>query len=156
MWSREDVVGSPGPSPPAGASHSADHTLVERSTMRIGASVVIKGDLSASEDLTLDGTMEGKIRVPDHMLTVGPDAKINAEVSAKIVVVVGAVRGNVTATDKVEIRETGSVQGDVSAPRLAMAEGARLQGKVDMPAPAEATRPGTPMTPSHAEALPAR
>ena len=154
MWSREDVVNSPDPRSQTGERHPADQRLVERSTMRIGATVVIKGDLSASEDLTLDGMMEGKIQVPDHMLTVGPDAKITAEVSAKIIVISGAVTGNVMAGDKVEIRETGSVQGDVSAPRLVMADGARLQGKVDMPARAETTRSGTPMTPGHAETRP--
>ena len=71
--------------------------------------MVIKGELSASEDLTLDGQMEGSVTLPDHTLTIGPAANIKASISAKAVVIMGAVTGNVTAAEKVEIRATGSV-----------------------------------------------
>jgi cytoskeletal protein CcmA (bactofilin family) len=101
--------------------------------MDLGKSVVIKGELSGSEDFTLYGQMEGSIRLPDHTLTIGPHADIKAEVSARAVVISGAVTGNVRAAERVEIQATGSVTGDIAAPRLAVAEGAVLSGKVVMP-----------------------
>jgi cytoskeletal protein CcmA (bactofilin family) len=101
--------------------------------MDLVKSVVIKGELSASEDLTLDGQMEGRVTLPDHTLTIGPGASIKASISAKAVVIMGAVTGNVTAGEKVEIRATGSVTGDLAAPRLVVAEGGHLRGAVEMP-----------------------
>jgi cytoskeletal protein CcmA (bactofilin family) len=101
--------------------------------MDLGKSVVIKGELSASEDLTLYGQMEGHVRLPDHTLTVGPAANINASISAKTVVIMGAVTGSVTAAVKVEIQVTGSVTGDLTSPCLVVAEGGHLRGKVEMP-----------------------
>jgi cytoskeletal protein CcmA (bactofilin family) len=101
--------------------------------MDLGRSVVIKGELSASEDLTLYGHMDGSVKLPDHTLTIGPDADIRAEVAAKAVVIMGALTGNVTASERVEIRATGSVTGDIASPRFAMVDGGRLQGKVEMP-----------------------
>jgi cytoskeletal protein CcmA (bactofilin family) len=101
--------------------------------MDLGKSVVIKGELSASEDLTLDGQMEGSVTLPDYTLTIGPAANIKASISAKAVVIMGAVTGNVTAGEKVEIRATGSVTGDLTSPRLVVAEGGRLRGRVEIP-----------------------
>jgi cytoskeletal protein CcmA (bactofilin family) len=98
--------------------------------MDLGKSVKIKGELSGSEDLTLYGQMEGSVRLPDYTLTIGPHADIKAEISAKSVVIMGGVTGNVTAGEKVEIRATGSVTGDIASPRLAIAEGGCLCGKV--------------------------
>jgi cytoskeletal protein CcmA (bactofilin family) len=89
--------------------------------------------LSASEDLTLYGQMEGSINLPGHTLTIGPHAEIKAAIAAKAVVIKGAVTGNVTAGEKVEIEKTGSVIGDVSSPRLAIADGGAIRGKVQMP-----------------------
>ena len=100
--------------------------------MDLGKSVVINGELSASEDLTLDGQMEGSVTLPNHTLTIGPAANIKASISAKAVVIMGAVTGNVTAGEKVEIRATGSVTGDLAAPRLVVAEGAVLNGSIQM------------------------
>jgi cytoskeletal protein CcmA (bactofilin family) len=102
--------------------------------MDLGTSVAIKGELSASEDLTLCGQMEGSIRLPDHTLTIGPNADVRAEIVAKAVVIMGAVTGNLTATERVDIRATGSLIGDLASPRLAIAEGGSLRGKVQMAA----------------------
>ena len=82
--------------------------------MNIGKSVVIKGELSGSEDLTIEGNVEGKIELRDNTLTIGPNGKIRAEVFAKQVIVLGEVTGNVTASEKVDIRDNGSVDGDVT------------------------------------------
>ena len=100
--------------------------------MHIGKSVLIKGDLSGSEDLTIEGHVEGRIDLKDNVLTIGPNGKIKAEVFAKSVVVLGEVTGNVTASEKVDIRDNGSVDGDIASPRVAIAEGAHFRGSVDM------------------------
>lgn len=113
---------------------ASDSKSAGRLIMNLGTSIVIKGDLIASEDLTLYGRMEGSITLHGgHTLTIGRHADIRAAIDAKAVVIQGAVTGNVTAKEKVEIQTTGSVAGDVHAPRLAIADGASLRGKVDVP-----------------------
>jgi len=98
----------------------------------LGQSVSIKGELSGSEDMTLYGHMEGRVSLPDHMLTVGPQAAVKADIAARTVVVKGTVTGNVTAAERLEIQSNGSVLGDVVSPRLVIADGGSLQGKVEM------------------------
>jgi cytoskeletal protein CcmA (bactofilin family) len=100
--------------------------------VNIGKSVVIKGELSGSEDLTIEGQVDGKIELKESILTIGPNGKIKAQVFAKALIVLGEVTGNVTASDKVEIRDGGSVDGDIISPRVAIAEGAHFRGSVDM------------------------
>lgn len=100
--------------------------------VNIGKSVIIKGELSGSEDLTIEGTVEGKIELRQNVLTIGGNAKIKAQVFAKSVIVQGEVHGNITATEKVDIRESGSVDGDVVAPRVAISDGAHFRGSIDM------------------------
>jgi len=116
---------------------------IERDIVNIGKSVVIKGELNGSEDLTIEGHVEGTIQLKDHVLTIGPNGKIKAQVFAKSVIVLGEVTGNVTASDKVDIRDNGSVDGDIISPRVAIAEGAHFRGSVDMQrkatAPAQAS-----------------
>ena len=133
------MAGAPGPRPEA--SHS-----MEKDIVNIGKSVVIKGELNGSEDLTIEGHVEGTIQLRDHVLTIGPNGRIKAQVFAKSVIVLGEVTGNVTASDKVDIRDNGSVDGDIVAPRVAIAEGAHFRGSVDMqrkgaPAPAKSAQP---------------
>jgi cytoskeletal protein CcmA (bactofilin family) len=105
---------------------------MEKDIVNIGKSVVIKGELNGSEDLTVEGHVEGTIQLREHVLTIGPNGRIKAQVFAKSVIVLGEVTGNVTATDKVDIRDNGSVDGDIIAPRVAIAEGAHFRGSVDM------------------------
>lgn len=100
--------------------------------VHIGKSIVIKGELSGSEDLTVEGEVEGKIELRDHVLTIGANARITAQVVAKAIVVFGHVRGNLNAAEKVDIRDSGSVEGDVVSPRVAIADGAHFRGSVDM------------------------
>jgi cytoskeletal protein CcmA (bactofilin family) len=101
--------------------------------MNMGQSIAIKGELSGAEDLTLDGQVAGKISLPDNVLTVGKTARIDAEVTAKVVIVLGQLVGNVTVKEKFELLAGGSMQGNVKAPRIAMADGALFNGKVEMP-----------------------
>jgi len=112
---------------------------MERDIVNIGKSIVIKGELNGSEDLTIDGHVEGTIQLREHVLTIGPNGKIKAQVFAKAVIVLGEVIGNVTASDKVDIRDNGSVDGDIISPRVAIAEGAHFRGSVDMQRKAIAT-----------------
>jgi cytoskeletal protein CcmA (bactofilin family) len=105
---------------------------MESSIVNIGQSVQIKGELKGNEDLTIEGMVDGKILVKDHNLTIGANGRITAEVHAKTVVVVGQVMGNITADDKVEIAPSGSVEGDLRAPRVAIADGAQFKGSIDM------------------------
>jgi len=105
---------------------------MDKDIVNIGKSVVIKRALNGSEDLTIEGNVEGKIELREHVLTIGPHGKIKAEVFAKAVVVLGEVMGNIIASEKVDIRENGSVDGDIISPRVAIAEGAHFRGSVDM------------------------
>jgi cytoskeletal protein CcmA (bactofilin family) len=105
---------------------------MEKDIVNIGKSVVIKGELNGSEDLTIEGHVEGTIQLREHVLTIGPNGRIKAQVFAKSVIVLGEVTGNVTASEKVDIRDAGSVDGDIISPRVAIAEGAHFRGSVDM------------------------
>ena len=96
----------------------------------IGKSVTIKGDLIGSEDLTIDGRVEGRIELKGHSLLIGPNAKVQATVIAKVVTVMGALVGTITA-EKVDIRKGASVEGDIDSQKVAMADGAHLSGRID-------------------------
>jgi cytoskeletal protein CcmA (bactofilin family) len=130
MWKRDEssaaAASHQNPPPPAAIARDAADKLV----MNLGKSVMIKGELSGSEDLTLYGRMEGSVKLPEFTLTIGPEADIRAEISAKTVVIMGGVTGNVVAGERVEIRATGSVTGDIASPRLAIQDGGCMRGKV--------------------------
>jgi cytoskeletal protein CcmA (bactofilin family) len=160
MWKRDEspkpaVPPAPAPAPAVVPAHSpavpsgGDHRqqpATGRDNVNIGKSVVIKGELSGSEDLTIEGNVEGKIELRDNTLTIGPNGKIRAEVFAKQVIVLGEVTGNVTASEKVDIRDNGSVDGDVTSPRVAIAEGAHFRGAIDMQQ--KSAKPATKDTPA--------
>ncbi len=118
----------------------------------IGKSISIKGDLTGNEDLVVEGKVEGKIDLPSNQLTIGANGTARAEIAAKSVVIVGRVSGNVTATERIEIQATGIVEGDVSAPRLIVAEGAVVNGSVSMGKSGEATKSPTQSLPPAAVA----
>ena len=105
--------------------------MVDR-IVNIGQSIEIKGELTGDEDLTLGGKVDGKISLKDHNLTIGANGRITAEIHAKTVVVAGEVVGNITADDKVEVAATGSMKGNITAPHVVLADGARFKGKIDM------------------------
>jgi cytoskeletal protein CcmA (bactofilin family) len=154
MWKRDEAAkpsapSQPAPAPaPAPVTPAAPHAAAEaarpqpntsvdtnrglETTVNIGKSVIIKGELNGSEDLTIEGQVEGKIELRQNVLTIGPNGKIKAQVFAKSVIILGEVTGNVTATEKVDIRDNGSVDGDIAAPRVAIAEGAHFRGSIDM------------------------
>lgn len=179
MWKKDEPARpfsgqGPAGDPPAAVAPSAPARHVHepagqtaghpgRETVNIGKSVVIKGELSGSEDLTIEGQVDGKIELRENVLTIGPNARIKAQVFAKSVIVLGKVNGNVSASEKVDIREHGSVEGDIVAPRVAIADGAYFRGSIDMqrkgaearPAEAKETRTEQPRPAVAASAQPA-
>jgi cytoskeletal protein CcmA (bactofilin family) len=144
MWKRDEAVkptNQPTPAAPvvptapassASAAPRPETGRIERDLVNIGKSVVIKGELSGSEDLTIEGHVEGKIELKDNVLTIGPNGRIKASVFSKAVIVLGEVNGNIAASEKVDIRDGGSVDGDIVSPKVAIAEGAHFRGSVDM------------------------
>jgi len=119
----------------------------------IGKSVVIRGELSGSEDLYIDGQVEGSIELREHNLTIGPNGRVNANMNAKEVIVQGAVKGNIRAVDRVEIRKSGSVSGDLVAARIVIEDGAFFKGSIDIQKAGE-TKGGNQPKPSVPAAQP--
>jgi cytoskeletal protein CcmA (bactofilin family) len=99
-----------------------------------GESLRIKGDIIANEALSFNGHIEGTLSVPEHTLVVGPQAVLDADVQARAIVVSGTMRGNVSARERFELQEQGSLEGTLEAPRIHIREGALLRAKVAMPA----------------------
>ncbi len=97
----------------------------------IGKSVVIKGELSGSEDLYVDGTVEGTIELKSNSLIIGPNGNVKAKVNAKSVTVQGKVEGNVRGVERVELHKSAMLTGDITTQRIAIEEGAFFKGKVD-------------------------
>lgn len=100
----------------------------------IGKSVSIKGELSGNEDLYIDGDIEGTITLPDHALTVGPNARVLADIRVRDVIVFGKVTGNIHATGRVDLRHSAVVNGDIFGGRLSIEENAMVKGKVELKA----------------------
>src|SRR6266446_10982234 len=136
MWNREESrnasrdVAQPSFAPAAPERQS--NQAKEPRLANIGSSVFIKGELTGSEDLTVDGRVEGRIDLPDHALTIGPNGHIQADIVAKVLTVFGLVVGGIRARDKVDIRRGGSLEGNLACARLAIQDGAHFCGKVEM------------------------
>jgi cytoskeletal protein CcmA (bactofilin family) len=152
MWRKDDAKpqGAPEPSaiPVASAgvtpisssfatqkSNSAPVSAAPASTARAGASISqgikIKGEVTGSEDLFVDGVVEGKVNLSNGILTIGPNGSVKADVDAREVMVSGRIEGNITAREKVQLWSSGQVSGEVRTERLAIEEGATLRGKVE-------------------------
>lgn len=97
----------------------------------IGKAVRVEGKVISSEDLTIDGDVEGSIELGGHSLTIGSESSVKANLLAKTITISGTVTGNVKAIERLDLRATGTIQGNVIAPRFAMAEGATVKGKVE-------------------------
>jgi cytoskeletal protein CcmA (bactofilin family) len=97
----------------------------------IGGSILVKGDVVSTEDLVIDGQVQGTIELGDHSLTIGSSASVVADLVAKSVTISGNLKGNVIGGTKVELKASAKVEGDISAPKFVMEDGAALSGKVD-------------------------
>ncbi|HXV35571.1 MAG TPA: polymer-forming cytoskeletal protein [Myxococcota bacterium] len=102
-----------------------------RKTAWFGESVALKGELSSAEDLVICGRFEGTIKVRDHSLTIGPDADVRADIVGKIVIVQGRVKGQISASEKIHLYESASVEGEITSPKLVIVDGARVEIRVE-------------------------
>jgi cytoskeletal protein CcmA (bactofilin family) len=119
----------------------------------IGKSVVVRGELSGNEDLFLDGDLEGTITLTESRLTIGPNARVLADLNVRDLVVFGRLTGNVKATGRIELRQTAVVNGDIFASRLSIEDAAVIKGRVELVAgaetvPASATAASSPSSAS--------
>lgn len=136
MWQTLDNPKNQNSNPqPASTPNSSSlatqlRTTAEQAT--IGRSLVIKGEVSGSEPLYIDGRVEGTINLSDNRVTIGRNGSVNANINAKEVVVMGKLHGNVSVTDRVDIRAEGALTGDVVAHRLSIEDGAFFKGSVDL------------------------
>lgn len=121
----------------------------------IGKSVEIRGEVKGSEDLMVDGHVEGTITLTDSRLTVGPTARVDADVSARDVVILGVLNGNVTASMRVDLRKGANLTGDIRAARLSIEEGSIFCGKVDLTPPGDAPGKGAAVSTPAAKTAPA-
>ncbi len=122
----------PRPAPPAIVPEPANRGAAAADQATIGKGLFIKGEISGSESLYVDGKVEGSINLPGNRVTVGRNGNVAASINAREVIILGKVRGNVTATDRVDIRAEGSLGGDVTAARISIEDGAFFKGGIDI------------------------
>ena len=133
MWDKKETGARPAPEPTVTPVFTQPDVIKSgRIVVNIGPSIQIKGELQGDEDLTIDGRVEGKIDLREHNLTIGPNGKIRADLYAKTIVIAGEVVGNAFAAERVEIAPSGRLTGDITAPRITIADGAHFKGSVDM------------------------
>src|SRR5215472_1807580 len=120
------------PSEPAPAAAPRNAVMNSQEQATIGKSLVIKGEVSGSEALYIDGRVEGAINLPGHRVTVGRNGQVQANITAKEVVILGKVKGNVMASDRADIRNEGSLTGDVTCQRISIEDGAYFKGGIDI------------------------
>src|SRR5713226_2125319 len=162
MW-KPNQTGSNTPSTPEPVRPSAPATSFDASPTRpatvgagtagsavptgeqatIGKSLIVKGELTGSESLYIDGRVEGTINLPGNRVTVGRNGQVSANVTAREVVVQGRIVGNVTASERLDVRSEGSLTGDVVAQRISVEDGAFFKGKIDIRRPAEKAGPSS-------------
>jgi cytoskeletal protein CcmA (bactofilin family) len=127
----------PAPPPPpvfeAPSRTPAPPVIGEQAT--IGKGLFIKGEINGSESLFIDGKVEGSVNLPGNRVTIGRNGQVAANITAREIVVLGKVRGNVNATDRVDIRAEGSLSGDVAAARISIEDGAFFKGGIDIRKP---------------------
>jgi cytoskeletal protein CcmA (bactofilin family) len=117
--------------PPAGSS-PASGDRASSSQAQVGKSLHLKGEITGSEDLFIDGEVEGTVELKDNNLTIGPNGNVHADVQARSITILGRLHGNVRAGDKVEIRKTGSLEGDLATARIIIEDGAVFRGSIDI------------------------
>lgn len=143
MWSKSQAVAEPPAVSPAPGSSSptvpfSSPSAVRlggssaRNSARIGASIVIKGQVTGDEDLQIDGKVEGPISLRGHELTVGPTAALNSEIHAGEVIISGNVVGNIHSRGRVDIRKDGSLIGDIDSARISIEDGAHFKGRIEI------------------------
>ncbi|HKD83719.1 MAG TPA: polymer-forming cytoskeletal protein [Terriglobales bacterium] len=125
------------PAEPVSSPRPAAAPIATSEQATLGKSLVIKGEVTGSESLYIDGRVEGSINLPGNRVTVGRNGVVSANISAREIVVLGKVRGNMTASDRVDIRGEGSLTGDVVAQRISIEDGAYFKGGIDIRKPGQ-------------------
>ncbi len=134
-------------SAPMSTAPAASHFSTDmRGPAVIGKSVMIKGQIFSREDLTIDGEIDGSVELQEHRLTVGPHGKLQAGVKAREIIVLGAIHGNVEASDKIDIRKDAKLVGDIRTARIVIEDGAYFKGSIDIVRP-ESAKPASPVAP---------
>ena len=139
MWKKEEgPVQTPAPRPEA-SPRPERPAPVGASTDRatIGRSITIRGEVTGDEDLLIQGRVEGSVDLKQHAVTVGPEGEVKASIVGRVVTVEGRVEGDLSAEEQVILRSSSWVQGDITAPRVVLEDGARFRGGVDMGEAAE-------------------
>jgi cytoskeletal protein CcmA (bactofilin family) len=136
---RPAVPATPTYEAPGVRAVNAPAPAVDQAT--IGKSLVVKGEVTGSESLYVDGKVDGSINLPGNRVTVGRNGQVTANITAREIVVLGKVRGNVNASDRVDIRSEGSLSGDVVAQRISIEDGAFFKGGIDIRKPGSADKP---------------
>ncbi len=149
-----DITREPAPVAAPTVARPASTTEAVRGVAAIGKSVIIKGQILAREDLYLDGEMEGTVEVPEHRLTIGPHAKLQASIRAREVVVLGSVNGNVEAIEKMDIRKDARLIGDIKTGGIVIEDGAFFKGSIDIVRPEPGKQPRQPQPQPQAQAVP--
>lgn len=149
MWKREDeprpssTPATPPPSTPAaspGRPNDAPTAVGERAVL--GSSISVSGELSGGEDLLVQGKVDGKIDLAQHTVTIGRSGRVAADVYAKVIHVEGEVKGNLFGSEQILVHKTGSVHGNLASPRVALEDGCKFKGNIDMdPQAAERAKP---------------
>jgi cytoskeletal protein CcmA (bactofilin family) len=129
---------------------------VRSGTAALGKNVTVKGQIFSREDLTIDGEVEGTIECHDHRLTIGPNARVQAGLKAREIIIHGSIQGNVEATDKIDIKKEAKLVGDIKTSRIVIEDGAYFKGSIDIsksakasaPAPAPVSQPVSAPTPA--------
>ena len=145
------------PSEPAPAAAPRNATMNSQEQATIGKSLIIKGEVTGSESLYIDGRVEGAINLPGHRVTVGRNGQVLANINAKEAVILGKVKGNVTVSDRADIRNEGSLHGDVICQRISIEDGAYFKGGIDIRKPGAkemngAAKESTPAQPAESRA----
>jgi len=165
MWGKEEKpmppareTPQPTYTPPAPAERSVDssrETSSRGGIATIGKSLSVKGQISGTEDLYIDGEVEGTVELKDHNITVGPNGRVSANLHGRDVVVLGRVKGNIRAVDRLEIRKTGSLMGDIITARVVIEDGAYFKGSIDIQKPGAKSEPAAASSVSSTSSAPA-
>ncbi|OLC88575.1 MAG: hypothetical protein AUH88_00695 [Acidobacteria bacterium 13_1_40CM_4_61_5] len=142
MWSKQQQIDAPASSPAQGPGSSVPSlnapsavrpsSPAVQNLARLGSGLQIKGHITGTEDLQIDGKVEGPISLHGHALTVGSTAQLNSEINARDVVVYGKVIGNLHARGRVEVKRDGSVLGDIATARISIEDGAQFRGRIEV------------------------
>jgi cytoskeletal protein CcmA (bactofilin family) len=142
VWRKDDVNSQTSPEVPSGSINStsvgkpgsspANAPISSKAAACISQGITIKGEVVGSEDLFIDGTVDGKITIGNAVVTVGPNAKVKAEITSRDLVLRGRSEGKFTASERIQIWSTARVQGDLKAERVSIEEGAEVRGKVEV------------------------